>query len=186
MSTGYKISEKEGLYFLTLKIVSWVDLFTRKEHRDIVIEALQFCQQEKGLNIFAFVIMSNHIHLLAQSENGNLSGTIRDFKSFTTKKFFEVIKSGRESRADWLEMIFKYHAKFKESQYNQIWTNDNHAELIYSEKFIRQKLDYIHSNPVKAGIVERPEDYLYSSARNYAELDSVIDVHILTLRWRTV
>ncbi|MEN8122608.1 MAG: hypothetical protein ABFS35_19860 [Bacteroidota bacterium] len=61
MSTGYKISEKEGAYFLTFQIVGWVDIFTRKTYRDIAIESLIYCQKNKGLEVFAYVIMSNHI-----------------------------------------------------------------------------------------------------------------------------
>ena len=91
MSTGYKIHDKDGAYFLTFQIVGWVDLFSRQEYRDIVIESLKYCQKEKGLNLFAYVIMSNHIHLLAQSEVGNLSGFIRDFKNFTSKRFIDSI-----------------------------------------------------------------------------------------------
>jgi putative transposase len=73
MSTGYKIHEKDGVYFLTFQIVGWVDLFTLRDYRDVVIDSFKFCQQNKGLNLFAYVIMSNHIHLLAQSELGDLS-----------------------------------------------------------------------------------------------------------------
>lgn len=186
MSTGYKISEKEGLYFLTFQIVGWVDIFTRKKYRDIVIESFQYCQQNKGLNLYAYVIMSNHIHLLAQSETGDLSGFIRDFKNHTSKKFLEIINEGVESRKDWMNIVFKFHGNFKQKQINQIWTHENHAELIYSQKFIEQKLNYIHYNPVRAGIVSNPEDYLYSSARNYAELDSFIDILRVDLKWKTV
>ncbi|GHT49095.1 hypothetical protein AGMMS49982_01790 [Bacteroidia bacterium] len=63
MSTGYKISEQDELHYVTFQIVRWVDLFTRQIYRDIVIDSLRFCQQHKGLEIYAFVIMSNHIHL---------------------------------------------------------------------------------------------------------------------------
>ena len=185
MSTGYKLSDKEGVYYLTFQIVGWVDIFTRKIYRDIVIESLKYCQQNKGLNLFAYVIMSNHIHLMAQSQHGDLSGFIRDFKNYTSKQFLEVVNSDIESRNDWMKIVFEYHAKLKSKQTNQIWTHENHAELIYSQKFVEQKLTYIHNNPVKSGIVLNPEDYLYSSARNYAGLDSVIDVIVLDLGWKT-
>ena len=78
MSTGYKIAEKNGLYYLTFQIVGWVDLFTRQIYRDIAIDSFKYCQQNKGLSIFAYVIRSNHIHLLAQSANDDLSGTITE------------------------------------------------------------------------------------------------------------
>ncbi len=185
MSTGYKIQEKDGAHFLTFQVVGWVDLFSRREYRDVVIESFKYCQQNKGLNLFAFVIMSNHIHLLAQSEGGDLSGFIRDFKRFTSKRFVGIMESGKESRRDWMRMVFKYHAKFMNKQTHQFWTHENHAEHIYSQKFIEQKVQYIHNNPVRSGIVAKPEDYLYSSARNYARMESVIDVIEVDFKWKT-
>ncbi|HZK08854.1 MAG TPA: transposase [Bacteroidales bacterium] len=185
MSSGYRISDQNKTYFLTFQIVGWVDLFTRKVYRDIVIDSLKFCQEKKGLNLFAYVIMSNHMHLLAQSENDDLSGIIRDFKRFTSRQFIDFIENGSESRRDWLRVVFAYHGMLKSNQENQIWTHENHAELIYSQKFIEQKVNYIHNNPVKSGIVVKPEDYLYSSARNYADLESVIDVIKVDFIWKT-
>ena len=185
MSTGYKIHEKDGAHFLTFQVVGWVDLFSRRDYRDVVIDSFKYCQQNKGLNLFAFVIMSNHIHLLAQSEVGDLSGFIRDFKRYTSKRFVEIMESGKESRSEWMGMVFKYHAKLKDNQTHQVWTHENHAEHIYSQKFIEQKVQYIHNNPVRSGIVVNPEDYLYSSARNYAGLESVIDVIEVDFMWNT-
>jgi len=185
MSSGYRISDQSKTYFLTFQIVGWVDLFTRKIYRDIVIDSLKYCQKNKGLNLFAYVIMSNHMHLLAQSENNDLSGFIRDFKRFTSTQFIDFIENGSESRRDWLRIVFAYHGLLKSKQDNQIWTHENHAEMIYSQKFIEQKVNYIHNNPVKSGIVVKPEDYLYSSARNYADLESVIDVIKVDFIWKT-
>jgi REP element-mobilizing transposase RayT len=186
LSTAYKILEKEGAYYLTFQIVGWVDIFTRKTYRDVVIESLKYCQQHKGLNLFAYVIMSNHIHLLAQSEKGDLSGFIRDFKNFTSKKILELMEGQSESRKDWMKIVFEYHGKNKVKQTHQIWTHENHAEYILSQKFAEQKINYIHNNPVRAGIVEKQEDYLYSSARNYADMDAVIEVVKVVFLWKTV
>ena len=126
------------------------------------------------------------MHLLAQSETGDLSGIIRDFKSNTSKKFLKVLNDPVESRSDWMKLVFEYHGKYKNKQTNQVWTHENHAEHIYSQKFIDQKVDYIHNNPVRAGIVSRPEDYLCSSASNYAEPDSIIEVIKLDIKWKTI
>ena len=136
MSTGYKISEKTSLYYLTFQIVGWVDIFTRKIYRDITIESLRFCQQNKSLELYAYVIMSNHIHLMARSLSGDLSGTIRDFKNHTSKKFLETIDDNIESRSEWMKIVFEYHGKFKNKQTYQVWTHENHAEIIYSQRFI--------------------------------------------------
>jgi REP element-mobilizing transposase RayT len=184
MSDSYKI-KGDGVYYMTFQIVGWVDLFTRKSYRDIIIDSLKFCQKNKGLTLYAYVIMSNHMHLMAQNENSNLEGIVRDFKNHTAKSFLIALNANEESRKDWMKMVFEYHAKYQR-QSNQIWTHENHSEYIYSQKFIEQKLDYIHNNPVRAGIVLNPEDYLYSSARNYADLDGLIEVVLLTKLWKTV
>ena len=134
-----------------------------------MIDSLRYCQGNKGLEIYAFVIMSNHIHLLIRSDIGKLSDTIREFKSFTAKQILLAIDSESESRREWMLNLFEFAAKqHKRNEKYQIWTHENHAELIYSDKFIFQKMDYIHENPVRAGIVEKAEDYLYSSAGSFA------------------
>jgi REP element-mobilizing transposase RayT len=177
MSTGYKIAEQDQLHYVTFQIIRWIDIFTRCIYRDIVIESLRFCQQNKGLEIYAFVIMSNHIHLMIRSEKGKLSEIVHDFKSFTAKKILETIHTEPESRRDWMLNLFEFSAKqHKRAEKYQIWTHENHAEIIYSNTFIHEKINYIHENPVRAGIVENAEDYLYSSARNYAGLQSMLDV----------
>ena len=177
MSTGYHIEQQDELHYMTFQIVKWVDVFTRKIYRDIVVGRLKYCQQNKGLEIYAFVIMSNHIHLLIRSDIGKLSDTIKEFKSFTAKKILKAIVDEPESRRDWMLNLFEFSAKQqKRNEKYQVWTHENHPELIYSDKFIFQKINYIHDNPVRAGIVENPEDYLYSSARAFADKDCVLDV----------
>ena len=186
MSTGYQIKDQESAYYLTLQIVHWVDIFSRKIYRDIVIDSLKYCKKEKGLEIYAYVIMSNHIHLLARGGNGNLSGILRDFKRHTSKRIIEVVQQKEESRREWLLMIFKYAArKHKRNNNYQVWTHENRAVEIFSNKFIEQKIDYIHNNPVVSGIVVNAADYLYSSARNYADLESVLDVIQVNRSWKT-
>ena len=177
MSTGYKISEQDGLHYVTFQIVRWIDIFTRQVYRDIIIDSLHFCQQRKGLEIYAFVVMSNHIHLLLRSEKAELSNTIKEFKSFTAKKILEAINTEQESRKEWMLNLFEFSAKqHKRNEQYQVWTHENHAETVYGNRFMDTKINYIHENPVRAGIVEKAEDYLYSSARNYAGLDGVLDV----------
>ena len=177
MTHGYKIYNQSLPYYLTLQIVQWIDVFTRKLYRDIIIDSLKFCQHEKDLEIYAYVIMSNHIHLLAKSNQENLSHTIGDFKSFTCKEIIKSIQDHNESRRIWLLSMFQKEAEnHKRNQTYQIWTHDNHPEEIQSNHFIKQKVQYIHNNPVRAGIVINPEDYLYSSARNYAGLDYLLEV----------
>ena len=153
MSTGYQIVEQESMHYVTFQIIDWIDLFTRKVYRDIIIDSLKFCQQNKELEIYAFVIMSNHIHLLVSSNVGRLSDTIREFKSYTAKQILQEIESGRESRKRWMLNMFEFSAKkHKRNEKYQVWTHENHAELIYSDKFIKQKINYIHDNPIRANV----------------------------------
>lgn len=182
MTTGYQIKEQDSLYYLTLQVVDWVDIFSRPVYRDIVIESLKYGIEKKGLQLFAYVIMSNHVHLIVQSSIGDLSGTIRDLKKYTAKKIIETIELRPESRREWLLNQFRFNAtKHKRNSNYQVWTHENHAILLYSNNFIAEKIEYIHQNPVRAKIVHYPEDYLYSSARNYASLSAVLDVEILVL-----
>jgi REP element-mobilizing transposase RayT len=124
--------------------------------------------------------MSNHIHLAVQSEEGKLSALIRDFKKFTAKTILEKIQSEPESRRAWMLERFKKAAESHSRNKNyQFWQYGNHAEEIYSEKFMWSKLDYIHLNPVRAGIVEQASVYVYSSASNYVGKESILKSVIL-------
>ena len=107
---GYKIRDQHGLYFLTFTIVGWIDLFSRQIYRDIFIKNMKHCQQNKQLSIGAYVIMTNHVHLIWQSKSGKLSDTLRDFKSFCTKEFIQAIEKENESRKDWLLHMFRFYA----------------------------------------------------------------------------
>lgn len=186
MSTGYQIVDQRAPYFLTFQIVDWIDVFTRKIYKDILIDSFKYSIENKGLQIFAYVIMSNHVHLIANSVNGNLSDIVRDIKKFTSKQIIITIDNLPESRREWMLNRFKFNASHLKSNKNyQVWTHENHAVILYSNKFFEEKIEYIHNNPVRAGIVEKPEDYLYSSARNYASLEAPIDITLIILPART-
>jgi len=165
MSTGYQIYDQNGVYFLTFTIVDWVDIFSRRRYRDIIIDSLQYCIREKGLLIYSYVIMTNHVHIIAKSADGKLSDTVRDLKKFTARKIIESIKNEPESRREWLLHRFEWVAKQRTTNTEyQVWTHENHAIEIQTNEFFFSKHEYIHMNPVRAGWVERPEDYVYSSA----------------------
>jgi putative transposase len=124
MKQGVKHTIKtNNAYFLTLTIVNWIDVFTRKNHRDAIIEALKYCQKEKGLILFAYVIMSNHIHMIANTnEPFQLKDTIRDFKKHTAKKIILQIESEPESRREWMLGLFAHEAKSsKKHKFYRFW-----------------------------------------------------------------
>jgi REP element-mobilizing transposase RayT len=168
MGTGYQVYDQHGMYFLTFTIVDWVDIFSRKRYRDIITENLAYCIREKGLMIYSYVIMTNHVHIIMKSATGKLSDTIRDFKKYTSRKLIESIKEEPESRREWMLHRFAWAADHSTTNTNyQVWTHENHAIEIKTIEFFAGKRDYIHMNPVRAGWVQHPEDFVYSSA--YAE-----------------
>jgi len=166
---GYKIRNQAAIHFITFAVVEWVDVFTRKEYRDIVLESFMHCQAEKDLLLHCWCIMSNHLHLIASAKNHDLSGILGDFKKFTSKQIVSAIEANKiESRKDWMLEIFRREGeKNSRNKTYQFWRQDNRPQELYSAAFTFQKINYIHNNPVEAGIVERPEHYLYSSARDY-------------------
>lgn len=181
MSRNYKILNPEGIYLITPTVVGWVDFFSREIYRQIVIESLKYCQKEKGLIIYAYVLMSNHLHLIVKAKNNNLSDIIRDFKKFTTGKIIkEISENIRESRKKWMLNMFEFAGKHNSNNSKfQFWQQHNHPTELYSNDVIDKNIEYIHQNPVRNGLVEKPEYYLYSSARNFAGLESFIDIELL-------
>lgn len=183
MSDKYKIYEQDKAYFITMTIVAWVDVFTRLSQKQAFINSLKYCQENKGLIVYAYCLMPNHFHAIIQARDGfNLSDILRDFKKFTSKKVVELVTLEPESRREWMLREFeKACAHLKRKQQYKVWQDGNHAEILFSNKFLRQKLDYIHNNPVKDIIVDEPWHYWFSSARNYAGLDYLLDVELLTI-----
>ena len=178
MGSAYQINNQEQVYFLTFQVVGWVDIFTRKEYRDIMLDSFTYCRQEKALELFCYVTMSNHVHVMVRSKTGKLSDTIRDLKKHTSKQILRVaLTSNLESRRNWLKVVFEYHAEYNRRVADmQLWTHENHAVELSSNEMLDTRMQYIHENPVRAGLVEKPEDYLYSSASNYAGLTNLITV----------
>jgi len=180
MSDKYKIRDNDKAYFLTSTIVGWIDVFTRPNHKMLIVDSLKHCIKNKGLTIYAWCLRSSHLHMICRAEKGNnLSDILRDFKTFTSKKIIEQIENEPESRREWmLEYFSKACEHLKSGQKYKVWLDGNHAEEISTNKFLYEKLEYIHNNPVKDQIVENAWDYLYSSARNYTSLDSLLEVYV--------
>lgn len=184
MTTGYKIDNTARAYFLTFTVVDWVDVFTRKKYRDIVLESFKYCRAHKNLKIWAYVIMSNHVHCILSTHKGNLSAILRDFKRHTASTILATIQTPRESRRDWMMKRFEFAAMSNvRNSPHQFWQHDNHAEELNTLRFTAQKLNYIHLNPVRAGLVAKAEDWLYSSARDYMLLDSLMEIDLMDINF---
>ena len=177
---GLKNRIYEGyLYYLTLTVVDWVDVFTRLAYRHIILDALKYCQQHKGLEVYAWCLMSNHLHLIAAAkENYHLSNILRDFKKHTSRTIVEaILKHENESRRQWMLHRFAFAGSVDPKVTNfKFWQDGNEAKEIISNNFLQQKLAYIHKNPVRAEIVAEPDHYLYSSAANYAGQKGLLEV----------
>ena len=188
MSDKYKIIDQNSPYFLTMTIVGWIDLFTRKELKLLIVDSLKYCQKNKGLIIYAWCLMPSHLHLICSADDGfSLTDILRDFKKFTSKTIIETINIIGESRREWLSELFhKYCSHLNRKQEYKIWQDGNQAKIIYTSGFFYEKLNYIHNNPVEDMIVQHPEDYLFSSARNYADMDSLMDVVVESMPLITV
>lgn len=171
MSRKYKIRNQDKIYFVTFTVIRWLDVFIRREYRDIFLDSLRYCQQHKGLEVCGYVIMSSHVHMIiGRHAEPSLEGIVRDIKKFTSVKIIEAIKNNPyESRRDLFLWLFEREGKRNSNNTNyQFWQQHSHPIELNTNEMIDQRLNYIHRNPVEAGIVLSPEEYLYSSAVNYA------------------
>ena len=178
MSRNYKFHNKSGLYFLSFATVYWIDVFIREAYFSTIVESLAYCRQEKSMALYAYCIMPSHIHLIFRSSKDDPSGLLRDFKKYTSKKIMEAIEGNtQESRKEWLLWMFERAAKSNATvSKRQFWQQHNKPIELWSASVIKQKLDYIHSNPVKSGFVVNPEDWKYSSAVNFNDEVGVLEL----------
>ena len=170
------------VYFITITVVDWVDIFTRPKYKHIILDSLTYCQQKKGLKIYAWVLMSNHLHMLVSVGQGHtLADVVRDFKKFTSKKILAELEGDvQESRREWmLEHFRRSSAGDGKSTGYRFWQDGYHPEAVWLLDFYQQKLEYIHSNPVRQELVARQEEYLYSSAVDYAGGKGLLELAML-------
>lgn len=176
----YRITDQHQTYFITCTIVNWIDLFTRPEYKNVITDSLNYCTDQKGLVLNGWVLMTNHLHFIGRCDPPfKMSDFLRDFKKFTSKRLAELIIELPESRREWLLDKFAFEArKTGRAENYKIWRDDNHA-IDLSRIDALDKLAYIHNNPVRAGIVENPEDYLHCSAPNYGGKPGLLEVEII-------
>ncbi len=159
----YKITEPQQLHFVTLTVLHWIPVFTRPETVNILLDSLRFLSKE-GLKIYAWVVLENHCHFVLQSNQ--LDKDIARFKSFTARQLIEYLQVKNVKTI--LEQLAFYKKAHKDDRAYQFWQEGVHPERIQGEQMMRQKIDYIHQNPVKRGYVDEASHWRYSSARDYA------------------
>ena len=170
MSSAYKVSDDQIPHFVTSTVVGWVDALSREWYKDIICASLKYCIKNKGLLLHAWVIMPNHIHLIVSCKEGYyIRDVMRDFKKFTSGKIVDTIAENvQESRKNWMLNLFGFAGKTNGSNEEyQFWQHGYHPIMLDNTEKLHQRLNYLHENPVRAGIVWRPDDYKYSSAIDY-------------------
>ncbi len=168
----YKIVEDNRPYFLTCTVVNWIPLFTRPATTQIILDSLAYLQQQQRLTLYGYVMLENHLHLVAQA--GDLSNEISSFKSYTAKMLIRYLQEKQVTRIlDQLAFCKKRH---KTDRQYQLWQEGSHPQLMQNKTVLRQKLEYIHNNPVTRGYVDDPVHWRYSSARNYANVEGLLAV----------
>lgn len=152
---------KQFAEFITVTCLEWKPVLADDRFKEIIIDSLRFLSKEERITVYAFVIMQNHFHMIWQIMGDHERKNVqRDFLRFTSQQILKHLRNERSPLQD--ELLV--HAK---DRIRQVWERNSLGIPLWSEKVIDQKLEYIHYNPVKAGLCEYPEDYKYSSARFY-------------------
>ena len=174
MRSRYKVVQ-EGIYFITSTVTGWIKIFNEDSYCKIIIDELKYRKNKKQMDLYGYVIMPNHIHLIITANR--LSNLMRSFKSHTARKIInDLIK---EKNDDVLNKIKLLKKKSKAQSEYQLWQEGFHPKLVVSEKELRQKLDYIHLNPVRSGIIDEPQEWKYSSYNNYYGGNIIIEMDSL-------
>lgn len=168
----YTITEAKQPHFLTCTIVEWLPVFTRTETVEILLNSWTYLRINQGLKLYGYVVLENHIHWIAQAPA--LDQCVKNFKSFTARQIIDYLKA-KQVKPLLKKLAFAKKAHKTNATY-QFWQEGSHAELILNEQMMREKLDYIHFNPVKRGYIDKPEDWRYSSARFYMGQDGLIEI----------
>ncbi len=168
----YRILEPLLPQFVTCTVVGWLPIFAHVRCTMVLLDCFRFLQRNRALKLYGYVILENHLHAIVASKE--LAELLGDFKSFTARKIIDLLRKGGISpHTEFLKRLREPH---RVGQTSQLWQAGYHPKAILDERMMRQKLDYIHFNPVKRGYVESPVHWRYSSARNYAGQKGLLDV----------
>ena len=178
----YKIHADASVYFLTYSVVEWLPLFVSEASCKIVTESLTYCHKQKHVRINAFVIMPTHLHLIAFDVDQNVSRlvqTLADFRKFTGRQLSDYcIQHAPKCFAETLRDLAIG------DRGRRVWQPSRHPEAIERERFWQQKIDYLHDNPCRKGLVRNQEDWRFSSAAWYAsDYAQGVDVPLTQIEW---
>ncbi len=162
MSGGNKVHDGSHPHFITSTVTYWLPIFCREDYFHVLADSFRHCVREKGLVVHAYVLMPNHFHAIASQIDGRLSDVMRDLKGYTSRQLAKGLAD--DGRTVWLRALRRAGG---DEVAVKLWQDDYHPEQVHSKEFCQQKLDYIHANPVRAGYVDDPCDWRYSSAGFY-------------------
>ncbi|MCC5899418.1 MAG: transposase [Phormidium sp. BM_Day4_Bin.17] len=169
----YRVLE-DSPHFLTCTVVNWLPLFSQPQLVQIILDSLQFLQDKQRLTLHAYVIMENHLHLIASSEN--LPKAMQTFKSFTAR---EIIDTLVKNKSYWLSHLQRGKSPQRYNQDYQLWQEGYHPQVIQNQQILQQKVEYIHANPVRRGYVDDPSHWRYSSDRTYQGQPGLLAIEML-------
>lgn len=180
MSRKYKFWDSNKMYFISFATVNWIDVFTRNEYKDELIKSFQYCQQNKGLEIYAWCIMPNHVHMIVSSHGKPLESIIRDFKKHSSEQLKILIKAHpQESRREWILWLMERAGKKNNNNNSwQFWQQHNQPLEITDDNMYAETVFYIHQNPVLSGFVYEAKQWVYSSAKGYEKNDGLIKLSL--------
>jgi len=168
----YKIYEPTAPHFMTCTILHWIPIFTRVQTTDIIFDSLKYLQKKDNLKIYAYVILENHLHLVASSDN--IGETMKAFKTHTAREILKYLQ--KENASTILEQLAFYKKAHKKTATYQLWQEGIQAKLIVNEKMMLDRINYIHNNPVKRGYIEDASCWRYSSDRDYEGVEGLIGI----------
>ena len=172
MRSNYKIYHNECIHFITSTIIEWIPVFTSQKYFDILIASMSYCREEKNLSIFAYVILDDHFHAVCQAPE--LSKTIQSLKRHTAKCILDQLEKDHRK---WMLNLFAYYKKMhKTSSEHQVWQDGFHPQEIMNEEMLVNKIEYIHYNPVRRGLVKKPKHWIFSSAADYGDGHGVLEI----------
>ncbi|MGF2411403.1 REP-associated tyrosine transposase [Ferruginibacter sp.] len=174
MSSKYKTGEDAIPHFITFTVVGWIDVFSRECYKELLVKSLQYCIENKGLQLHAWVIMTNHVHLIVSSNTNKIADIVRDIKKYSSKQIIKAIQDNpAESRKEWMLNIFGFVGQNNNNNKEfQFWKQDYHPIELNTHEKLQQRLNYLHENPVRSGLVWEPWQYKYSSATDYYTTES--------------
>lgn len=163
MRSRYRVHDQQAAHFVTSTVIAWLPIFTTAVRCDILVQALRYCRENKGVRIYAWVVLDNHFHAILDAPD--LMSVMRDFKRHTARRIVELLQ---EEQCTWLlERLERLRAEHKFESAHQVWQEGFHPVAIVSDEIMQQKLTYLHNNPVARGLVAAPEHWRYSSAHEW-------------------